>query len=97
VFSGRSRPAARSLRGHLGEWCPLDVPVGDEVEGDIDPPSARGHSVIVLVDRHLVDGIDLRRLGHSSSGADPLGYLLEALKGTTGEEHSSPQRSFVTR
>jgi hypothetical protein len=50
-----------------------------------------------LVDRHLVDGIDLRRLGHSSSGADPLGYLLEALKGTTGEEHSSPQRSFVTR
>src|ERR671911_1198470 len=73
------------FEGHLGERRPLYVPDRDEVEGDVDTSSARGHGVSVLVDRRLVDGIDLRRLGHSSSGADLLCNLLEALEGTTGK------------
>jgi hypothetical protein len=40
-----------------------------------------GHSIGVVVDRRLVEGIDLPRLRHSSGGADLLGYLLEALPG----------------
>src|SRR5918995_3370645 len=76
------------FEGHLGERRPLYVPDRDEVEGDVDTSSARGHGVSVLVDRRLVDGIDLRRLCHSSSRADLLGHLLEALEGSTGEEHS---------
>jgi hypothetical protein len=47
-------------------------------------------SVGVFVDRRLVEGIDLRRLGLSSRGADLLGHLLEALEGTTGEEDVGP-------
>jgi hypothetical protein len=44
----------------------------------------------VFVDRRLVEGIDLRRLGLSSRGADLLGHLLEALQGSTGEEDPGP-------
>src|SRR5215212_8564209 len=86
---GHDRPL-EVFEGHLGERRPLDVPDRDEVEGDVDTSSARGHSVSVLVDGLLVEGIDLRRLGPSSSGADLLGHLLEALKGTTGEEDLGP-------
>ncbi len=39
----------------------------------------------MLVNGLLVEGIDSRRLGRPSSGADLLGHLLEALQGSTGE------------
>ncbi len=64
------------FEGHLGERRSLYVPDRDEVEGDVDTSSTRDHGVSVLVDGLLVDGIDLRRLSHSSSGADLSGYLL---------------------
>jgi hypothetical protein len=50
-------------------------------------------SVGVFVDRRLVEGIDLRRLGLSSRGADLLGHLLEALQGSTGEEDPGPPQA----
>src|SRR5215218_2920535 len=94
VLSSTGEPSPTSTRTIASPSCLTGTSCGSRscaLGSDIDPSSARGHSVSVLVDRRLVYGIDLRRLGHSSSGADPLGYLLEALKGTTGEEHSSPR------
>ena len=70
---------------HLGERRPLEVSVGDEVDGDVDAPCPLGQGVGVLIDGSLVEGIDLRRLGRPSRGADLLGRFLEALQGSTGE------------
>jgi hypothetical protein len=53
-------------------------------------PGLLSHGVDRYVDDPLVKGVDLLRLGHSSSGADLLGHLLEALKGATGEEDPGP-------
>jgi hypothetical protein len=58
----------------------------DEVEGDVDAPGPRSHSIGMLIDRHLVERIDLRRLSHASRGADLLGNLVELCLGATGEE-----------
>jgi hypothetical protein len=44
----------------------------------------------VLLDSLFVQSIDLRRLGHSYSGRDLLGHLLERGKGATGEEDLRP-------
>ena len=56
-------------------------------------PGLLSHGVDRYVDDPLVKGVDLLRLGHSSSGADLLGHLLEALKGATGEEDPGPSRA----
>ena len=55
---------------HLGERRTLDVSLRDEVEGDVDTPSAIGYSVSVFINRRFVEGIDLRSLDYSSPGAD---------------------------
>src|SRR5215212_1069199 len=53
-------------------------------------PNGEIGSVGVFVDRRLDEGIDQRRLGPSSRGADLLGHLLEALQSSTGEEDLGP-------
>jgi hypothetical protein len=50
---------------HLGERDPVSVRVADQVEGDVDAAGIRRHGVGVLVDRVLVERVDLRRLGRS--------------------------------
>src|SRR5207247_656975 len=44
----------------------------------------------VLVDSPFVEGIDLRRLGHSACGGDLLGHLVERCKRATGQEDLRP-------
>src|SRR5215211_7223972 len=81
-MTGRSK----SSRGISASGVPWTSPYEMRLkEMSIHTSSARGHGVSVSVDGVLVDGIDLRRLGHSSSRADLLGHLLEALEGTTGK------------
>jgi hypothetical protein len=72
VTTGRSK----SSSGHLGERRPLEVSVGDEVDGDVDAPGPLGQGVGVLINGLLVEGIDSRSLGRPSRGADLLGHLL---------------------
>jgi hypothetical protein len=50
---------------HLGERGSVGVPVGDQVEGDVDATGIRRHGGGVLVERVLVERVDLRRLGRS--------------------------------
>ena len=45
-------------------------PVGDQVEGDVDATGIRRHGGGVLIDRVLVECVDLRRLGRSPSRTD---------------------------
>jgi hypothetical protein len=47
------------------------VGLGDQVEGDVDAAGVRRHGIGVLVDRRLLERIDLRGLGRSTRGADP--------------------------
>jgi hypothetical protein len=55
----------------------VGVPVGDQVEGDVDATGIRRHGGGVLVERVLVERVDLRRLGRSPCGTDPHGDRLE--------------------
>ena len=71
---------------HLGHRSPVHVRVRDQVEGDVDPAGLRSHGVGMLIDRLLVERIDLGRLGRPTGRADLLGDLLESLPGAAGEE-----------
>jgi hypothetical protein len=73
---------------HLGERHPVSVRVGDQVEGDVDATGIRRHSGGVLIDRVLVERVELRRLGRSPRGTDLLGDHLELRRCATGEEDS---------
>jgi hypothetical protein len=85
---GRDR-AHKILARHLRQRHQLDVPDRDGVEGDVDASGACGHGIRVFIDRPLVEGIDSHGLCRSSRGADLLGHPVEALWGSTGEEHFS--------
>jgi hypothetical protein len=83
--AGQDR-AHEVLARHLYERDQLYVPDRDGVEGDMDAPGTRGHSVSMFVDRRLVERIDLCRLGHSSRRGDLLPPR-RALRGYGREEH----------
>src|ERR687896_1931593 len=72
--------------GHLRERGPVGVRVGDQVERDVDAAGVRRHGVGVLVDRVLVERVDLRCLRRSPSGTDLRGNRLERRQGAAGEE-----------
>jgi hypothetical protein len=73
------------LSGHVDEQDPLDVHA-DGVEQDVDPLRPGDHVVHVLLDRVLVQRIDLCRLGDAARGGDLLGDRLDLRLGATGEE-----------
>jgi hypothetical protein len=77
-------------QGHLGQGFTLNIVIQDCVVGDVDASSLLGHGVGVILDSHFVQGIDLRRLGHSARHGDLLGHLIERLTGSTGEEDVRP-------
>src|SRR5215204_7332922 len=85
----RDRPG-EMVEGHLGQGFTLNIVIQDCVEGDVDASSLLGHGGGVILDGLLVQGIDLRRLGHSASRGNLLGHLIERLTGSTGEKHFSP-------
>jgi hypothetical protein len=78
------------LDRHLGHRSPVYERVRDEVEGDVYAPRLRRHGVRVFVDGPLVEGIYLRRLGHSARGTDVGGHLVERREGAAGEEDPGP-------
>ena len=73
---GRQDRAFVVRERHVDQRRPLDVAVGDEVERDVDA-ALGGDRVGVLVDRALVEGVDLRRLGRPTRLADPRSDLLQ--------------------
>ena len=77
--------ALEVLEPHVDERRALDVAVRDQVERDVDAAGVCNDRVGVLVHRLLVQGIELRRLGHPSGRTDVLGDLLEALHRAAGE------------
>src|SRR5262245_53801648 len=60
------------LRGELQKWSPVRQRVGDRdgVEGNVDGSNFRRDCADVLVNRLLVEGIDLRRLGDAAAADD---------------------------
>jgi hypothetical protein len=78
------------LARHLYERDQLYVPDRDGVEGDMDAPGTRGHSVSMFVDRRLVERIDLCRLGHSSRRGDLSCHLVELCEGTAARNTLAP-------
>jgi hypothetical protein len=71
---------------HLGERDLVRVRVGDQVEGDVDVTGIRRHGGGVLIDRVLVERVDLRRVGRSPRGANLPGDRLELRRCAAGEE-----------
>jgi hypothetical protein len=65
----------------------MRVRVGDQVEGDVDAAGSGRHLVRVLVDRLLVERVELGRLGRSPGGPDLVGHRLEARARAAGQEH----------
>ncbi len=69
-----------------------DVGVGDAepVERDVDPSRPVDHRLQVLVQRLLVERVDLGGLGRPAGGDDLLGEHLDRVEPATGEEDAAP-------
>jgi hypothetical protein len=66
--------------------------VRDQVERDVDP-TGRRHGVGVLVDRPLVERVDLGRLGHAPGGADVGGHGVQRGRVRPARNTFAPSRA----
>ena len=82
---------------HLGKRSPLDIPVGDQVEGDVEAAGLRDHAVGVLVDRLLVERIQRGGVGHAARIADVGCHGFEPLQCPAGQVHPCPLARERTR
>jgi hypothetical protein len=64
--------------------------VAAHVHADVDAAGLGGDGVGVDVDRPLVGGVDLGRLGRPAGATDVGGDLLQAGPGAAGQEHPRP-------
>ena len=86
AISASGVPCVYGWAINLGERGPVRVRVGDQVEGDVDATGIRGHGGGMLIDRVLVERVDLRRVDRSARGTDLPGDRLELRQCAAGEE-----------
>src|SRR6267142_1698439 len=75
------------LERQLREGRALDMADSDRVEHDVDAARPGRDGIGVRVHRSIIERVELRGLGHASSGRDVLGHGVELREGAAGEEY----------